>query len=51
MDLKVDIERFAEKLARAGREAVKWEHRKLQWMLEEREKQQEKAPSEQSTAA
>ena len=30
-----DIQRFAEKLARAGSEAVKWEQRKLLWILEE----------------
>lgn len=51
MDPNVDIQKFAEKLARAGREAVKWEHRKLQWILEEREKQQEKPVAEQSNAA
>lgn len=51
MDANVDIQKFAEKLVRVGREAVKWERRKLQWILEEQAKQQEKAPAEQSTAA
>ena len=51
MNPNVDLEKFAQKLARVGREAVKWEHRKLQWILEERAKQQEQASTEQSTAA
>ena len=33
-----DVKRFAESLARDGQEAVKWEIRKLQWILEEERK-------------
>jgi len=42
---KFNIQKFAESLVRAGREGVKWERRKLDWILEE-EKRQEKAKSE-----
>lgn len=34
-----DIQKFAESLARAGREGVKWERRKLEWIREEKAKQ------------
>jgi hypothetical protein len=40
-----DIEKFGESLARAGREGVKWERRKLEWIREEKAKQ-DKAKSE-----
>ncbi len=40
-----NIQKFAESLVKAGREGVKWERRKLEWILEE-EKNQEKAKSE-----
>ncbi len=43
---KFDIQRFAESLEKAGREAVKWERRKLEWILEE--ERLEKAKSEAS---
>ncbi len=51
MDLKeIDIEKFAEKLVRAGPEEVAWEQRKLAWIREERAKEeksiQEKSKSE-----
>ena len=36
MNPDVDIQKFAEKLAKAGREAVAWEHKKLEWILEEK---------------
>ena len=42
---KFDIKKFAESLAEAGRESVKWERRKLEWILEE-EKKQDKAKSD-----
>ncbi len=42
---KFDIKKFAESLVKAGREGVKWERRKLEWILEE-EKKQDKAKSE-----
>lgn len=51
MDPNVDLQKFAEKLVRVGREAVKWEHRKLQWILEEQAKRQHKESVEQNTAA
>jgi exonuclease VII small subunit len=44
-----DIEsfkRFAEKLAKDCQEGVKWEQRKLEWIREERAKQQKSAKSE-----
>ena len=31
-----DIEKFGESLAKAARETVKWEIRKLHWILEEK---------------
>ena len=42
---KFDIKKFAESLVKAGREGVKWERRKLEWILEE-EKKHDKAKSE-----
>jgi hypothetical protein len=42
---KFDIQKFAESLVKAGREGVKWERRKLEWILEE-EKKKGKAKSE-----
>ena len=47
---KFDIQRFAEKLARAGSEAVKWEQRKLLWILEE-EREKEEVQIRQEPAA
>lgn len=37
--------KFAESLVKAGREGVKWERRKLEWIREEKSKQ-EKAKGE-----
>jgi hypothetical protein len=34
-----DIKKFAESLVAAGREGVKWERRKLEWIREEKDKQ------------
>ncbi len=34
-----DIKKFAENLAKAGREGVKWENRKLEWIRQEKAKQ------------
>ena len=42
---KFNIQKFAESLVEAGREGVKWERKKLEWILEE-EKKQDKAKSE-----
>jgi hypothetical protein len=36
---KFDIKKFAENLAKAGREGVKWENRKLEWIRQEKAKQ------------
>jgi hypothetical protein len=36
---KFDIQKFAESLVRAGREGIKWERKKLEWIREERSKQ------------
>ena len=36
---KLDIKRFAESLVKAGREGVKWERRKLEWIREEKDRQ------------
>ncbi len=36
---KFDIQKFAESLVKAGREGVKWERRKLEWIREEKAKQ------------
>lgn len=40
-----DIQKFAESLVKDGREGVKWERRKLEWIREEKAKQ-EKAKGE-----
>ncbi|MDQ2833995.1 MAG: hypothetical protein M3Y50_09675 [Acidobacteriota bacterium] len=40
-----DIQKFAESLVRDGREGVKWERRKLEWIREERA-EREKSKSE-----
>ncbi len=42
---KFNIQKFAESLVKAGCEGVKWERRKLEWIREEKAKQ-EKAKSE-----
>ena len=34
-----DIQKFAESLVRDGREGIKWERKKLEWILEEEAKQ------------
>jgi hypothetical protein len=31
-----DIQKFAESLVKAGREGVKWERKKLEWIREEK---------------
>jgi hypothetical protein len=36
---KFDIKKFAESLVKAGREGVKWERRKLDWVREEKAKE------------
>jgi hypothetical protein len=36
---KFDIQKFAESLVKAGREGVKWERKKLEWIREEKTKQ------------
>ncbi len=41
-----DVKRYAEKLVRAGREGVKWEIRKLEWIREEKRKMIEEASLE-----
>jgi hypothetical protein len=40
-----NVQEFAESLVKAGREGVKWERRKLEWIREEKAKQ-DKAKSE-----
>lgn len=35
---KFDIQKFADSLVKDGREGVKWERRKLEWIREERAK-------------
>jgi hypothetical protein len=40
-----DIRKFAENLVKAGREGVKWERRKLEWIREE-EKKRDKSKSD-----
>ena len=35
-----DIKKFAESLVRDGREGVKWERKKLEWILEEAAKRE-----------
>ena len=37
-----DIQRFAEALERNAQEAVKWERRKLEWILEDQKKSTER---------
>ena len=44
MNAEMDLQKFAEKLVRAGREGVAWEQKKLEWIREEKAK--EKAKSE-----
>lgn len=39
MQPDMDIRKFAEKLVKGGREAVEWERRKLEWIMQEQEKQ------------
>jgi hypothetical protein len=34
MDANVDIQKFAEKLVKAGNEGIFWEQKKLEWILE-----------------
>jgi hypothetical protein len=46
IDPEVDIQKFAEKPVKAGREGVAWERKKLEWVLE-----QKKQVSETSKAA
>ena len=41
-----DIEKFGNSIAKAAREAVKWERRKLEWILEEKGKQQSEGKKE-----
>jgi hypothetical protein len=36
MDTGFDIQKFAEKLVKAGREGVAWENKKLEWILEQK---------------
>jgi hypothetical protein len=36
---KFDIQKFAESLVKAGREGVKWERKKLEWIREDKLKQ------------
>ena len=36
-----DIQKFAESLVRDGREGIKWERKKLEWILEEEARQKE----------
>lgn len=38
MDPQVDIQKFAEKLVKSGREGVAWEQKKLEWLLEQKKK-------------
>jgi hypothetical protein len=38
MDAQIDIQKFAEKLVKAGREGVAWEQKKLEWIREEKAK-------------
>jgi hypothetical protein len=35
---QVDIQKFAEKLVKAGREGVAWEQKKLEWVIEQKKK-------------
>jgi hypothetical protein len=43
MEATVDIKKFADKLVKAGREGVAWERKKLEWILEEKQKSGEKS--------
>jgi hypothetical protein len=43
MDPQVNIQKFAEKLVRAGREAVAWERKKLDWVLEQKKQDAKKS--------
>jgi hypothetical protein len=45
MDPNVDIQKFAEKLVRAGREGIAWEIKKLEWILEQKAKQDSGKPA------
>jgi hypothetical protein len=45
MDPNVDIQKFAEKLVRAGREGIAWEIKKLEWILEQKAKQDSEKPA------
>jgi hypothetical protein len=47
MDSNIDIQKFAEKLVKAGREGVAWEQKKLEWI---REEQAKKAKAKSETA-
>ena len=38
-DEKFDLEKFAKSLVESGREAIKWENRKLEWIVEEKRKE------------
>lgn len=42
-DPNFDLEKFAESLAKDGREGVKWERRKLEWILEDEAKGRDKS--------
>jgi hypothetical protein len=41
MDPHVDIQKFAEKLVKGGREGVAWERKKLEWVLEKKKQASE----------
>jgi hypothetical protein len=45
MDPDVDIQKFAEKLVKAGREGVAWERKKLEWILEQKKQSEDKTES------
>ena len=38
MNADMDLQKFAEKLVRVGREGVAWEQKKLEWIREEKAK-------------
>jgi hypothetical protein len=40
---KFDIKKFAESLVKAGREGVKWERKKLEWIIEEEKRNKAKS--------
>jgi hypothetical protein len=46
IDPEVDIQKFAENLAKAGREGVFWERKKLEWILEQKKKAAEESKAE-----